>query len=824
MLAWQLLWRNWRSGEIKLLAVALVLAVTVVSAIALFTDRLEGTLLEQSNSLLGADRLIKSNQPHQPAWEATAEAEGVAHTRVAHFASMVYAGDEMHLAAVKVVAENYPLRGYIDVSNTPFATDTSLIERAQGVPAAGEVWVDSRLLPLLNIELGDALQVGEQTLQASKVIISEPDASGPFSMMGARIILNWQDLAQTRVIQPGSRVEYQWLLAGDNADVASLMTLLEPRLSDHDEVMDIENAQRRLQGTLQTGRQFLVLAAIMGVLLAGVAIALAARQFAERHVNQVALLKSLGASSQRIRRLYCLQLLMLAGIASMIGLALGVSLQALIAQAVLSLYQIPMAAAGATPYILSLLSGPLALVGFALPSLWFLPGVPPIKVLRQELVLDKSAMGWQIGMASLVLVILVGVFGRDLLLGFTVLAALAVVGVLTAAMALALLTMGKKAGAQAGSRWRLALASIQRRRGASVLQVVVFATAIMLLLTLTIVRTSLIEEWQVKVPADAPNHFLINIAPSEVADFKQLLMDDNLRVEPLYPMVRGRLTHIDGEPKPDDTLDREASLTWTDQLADDNEIVAGKWWNEWSGADGELPGVSVEQEVAQRLGIELGSRLTFSIGGLIAEAQVASFRTLEWESLRPNFYFIFEPGALSDYSPMYMTSVYLPPEKKRFINTLLTRYPTIVVLELDRIINQIRDIVAQVSDGVGMVLVMVLLGGCLVLIAAVTGSIEARKQEAGLLRALGAPRRLLVGSIWIEFALLGFCAGLIAVLAAEALLLGLQVFVFEIPVQPHYIYWLLTPVLSAFFVSSLGALSCRQSVTTPPATVLREAL
>lgn len=824
MLAWRLLWRNWRSGEIKVLAVALILAVTVVSAIALFTHRLEDTLLEQSNSLLGADRLIKSNRPHQPDWQRQAEAAGLQHSRVAHFASMVFAGEEMHLAAVKAVADNYPLRGHIDISTTPFATAPAQIERAEGVPAPGEVWVDSRLLPLLNVELGDNLQVGEQALKVTRVIVSEPDASGPFSMMGARVLMNWQDLAKTGVIQPGSRVEYQWLLAGSERKLSSFLTWLEPQLSEHEEVMDIENAQRRLQGSLKTGRRFLVLAAIMGVLLAGVAIALAARQFAERHIHQVALLKSLGVSAGRIRRLYLAQMLLLAALASLLGLALGAAMQGLVAQAVRQLYQLSMAPVSIAPVLLSLLVGPLALVGFALPGLWFLPKVPPIKVLRQEQQIRKGAIGWQVGWAALVLMILIGVFGRDLTLGVTVIAALAVVGLLAAVLALGLLAVGKKVGAQAGSRWRLALASIQRRRGASVVQVVVFATAIMLLLTLTIVRTSLIEEWQVKVPQDAPNHFLLNIAPSEVAEFKRLLAADHLRSEPLYPMVRGRLTHIDGIPKSADTLNREASLTWTDQLAADNQIVAGHWWDQWPGSALNLPGVSVEQEVAERLGIKLGSRLTFSIGGLIAEAEVASLRTLEWESLRPNFYFIFEPGALDDYAPVYMTSVYLPPEKKSFINTLLTRHPTMVVLELDRIIDQIRNIVTQVSDGVGLVLLMVLVGGCLVLFAAVSGSIETRKQEAGLLRALGAPRRLLVGSIWIEFALLGFCAGLIAVIAAEALLLGLQVFVFDIPVQPHFIYWLLTPLTGALFVSSLGVMSCRQTVVTPPARVLREAL
>ncbi|BFM21457.1 ABC transporter permease [Gilvimarinus japonicus] len=823
MLALRLLWRNWRAGEIKLLATAIMLSVAVVSTIAIFTDRLESTLLEQSNSLLGADKIVASNQLPQPAWQAQATADDIQQTRVAHFASMVFAGDEMHLASIKAVEPNYPLRGYIDVSGTAFAVVSRNIERATGVPAAGEVWVDSRLLPLLGIELGDTLQVGERSLQATHVIIDEPDGSGPFSLMGARVMMNWADLASTQVIQPGSRVEYQWLLAAAPAQLSGFMDWLEPELSEHEEVMDIENAQRRLQGTLQTGRRFLVLAAIMGVLLAGVAIALAARQFAERHIAPVALLKSLGSSSGQIRYLYVAQLVVLSLVASLIGLLLGGVLQALVAEAVVRLYQVAMAPAGIASYLLSFASGPLALLGFALPALWFLPTVPPVKVLRSELEVKTSAVVWQVLAASAVLVVLIAVFSRNLILALTVIAALAVVALLAVALAYGLLIGGRKLGSQAGSYWRLAWASIQRRRAASVLQVVVFATAMMLLLTLTVVRTSLIDEWQVKVPDNAPNHFLLNIAPSEVDVFKQLLTDNQLAVEQLYPMVRGRLSEIDGEPKSQDALNREAQLTWSANMAENNELVAGQWWDTWQRSSADLPGVSVEVEVAERLGIELGDRLTFSIGGLVAEAQVASLRSLQWESLQPNFYFIFEPGALDDYSPMYMTSVYLSPDKKRFINTLLTNYPTVVVIELDRIINQIKTIIAQVSDGVQMVLIMVLLGGCLVLMAAVSGSLEARKQEVGLLRTLGASRRLILGGVLVEFGLLGLAAGTIAVLASEVLLLGLQVFVFEVPVQPHYGYWLISPLAGAALVGALGAFSCRRALVTPPAIILREA-
>lgn len=821
MLAWRLLWRNWRSGEVKLLAVALLLSVTVVSAIALFTGSLERTMMAQSSALLGGDRIITSNREPLPEWQQAASERNISQSRAAYFGSMVFAGDEMHLASVKAVDVGYPLRGAVETSLVPFTMDESEIHNADTIPAPGEVWVDSRILPLLDIELGDTLQVGEKEFVATRVIIREPESTGPFSLLGARVMLNWADLPATGVIQPGSRVQYHWLLAEDEGPLTRFVEWLEPSLSEHETVLKVENAQRRLQGTLQTGRSFLVLAAIMGVLLSGVAIALAARQFAERHINQVALLKSLGTRSYKVRQIYVLQLMFLALAASVLGVAAGFLIHTFIAEAVARLYFVRMSSPGLLPYVLSLLAGPLCLLGFALPALWYLPKVPPIKVLRQEMVVPKSAVSAQVVSALAVLLFLVTIFSRDLSLGLSVVAALAVVAVLAIGIALGLLASGRKLGSQAGSYWRLALGSIQRRKSASVVQVVVFATAVMLLVTLTIVRTSLIDEWQVKVPEKAPNHFLVNVPPQATEDLTQLLAENDLNQEQLYPMVRGRLTQINGEEKAEEGIEREVNLTWSDKLGPDNAIVDGQWWDEWTRTD--LPGVSVEVEVAERLGLALGDTVTFSLGGLEASAEVASFRTLEWESMQPNFFFIFQPGALDDFSPMYMTSVYIGPGQKSFINTLLREHPTIVVLELDRVINQIRTIITQVSDGVQLVLLLVLLGGILVLVAAVTGSLASRQQEAGLLRALGSPGRLLVNSVWVEFAILGFVAGIIAIVGAEVLLISLQVWVFNVPVQPHYLYWVLTPIGVSALVGVLGALSCRKVVTTSPATVLREA-
>lgn len=821
MLALRLMWRNWRSGEVKLLAVALVLAVAVVSGIAIFADRLDSTLEQQSNSFLGADLIVDSSRPFRDEWQEEASRRGLQQAHEVGFASMVYANDAMHLAWVKAVDESYPLRGHIEVSDEAFSTQAP--ERVDSIPAPGEVWLEGRLLPLLGIELGDKVEVGETSFTASRVLVRQPGSTG-FSMTGARLLMNLADLEATQVIQPGSRISYEWLLASNEpGQVQAFREWLEPKLTEHEHFEDIDSSQRQLARTLDKGERFLLLAAVIGVLLAGVAIGLAARQFASRHVDQVALMKSLGAGAGSIRRLYLMQLLVLAVLASALGLILGEGIQRGVAASLQSFFSVTLAAPGILAYLSSFLSGLVCLLFFALPSLWFLPSVPPLKILRRELAVNQTQLWIQVLAALAAIFLLVVVFSRQLPLALSVMGALAAVLLVSAGLGLVLLKFSRKLSTNAGSFWRLAVANLQRQRGQSLVQMVIFSTAIMLLLTLTVVRTSLIEDWRMQLPEDAPNHFLVNIAPEEVASVQQLLDSENIDRQPLYPMVRGRLTEINGEERdPGRGLNREANLTWTDSLADDNKIEAGAWWDEWQAAT-ELPGVSVEQGIAEQLGLELGDRLSFSIGGLNLEAEVASFRSLDWQSMHPNFFFIFEPGALDEFSPTYITSAYLPPEKKPVINDLVRADPSILVIELDRVIEQIRAVVAQVGKGVQLVLWLTLIGGGLVLIAAVTSSIDSRKQEAGLLRALGSPRKLILGSVWAEFSILGFLSGLIGVIGAEVLLWNLQYWVLDTPIRPHYLFWLLGPLLGMIIVGCLGAVSCRSVVTTPPAVVLREA-
>ncbi|MGQ9426022.1 ABC transporter permease [Gilvimarinus sp. F26214L] len=829
MLAFRLLWRNWRSGEVKILAIAIMLAVAVVSAISVFTNRLETALIEESAAFLGANRIVDSSQPIPDQWQQEAAGRfDVRQANTVEFLSMVFSDESMNMASIKAVSSGYPLLGQIELSDRPFAVDAEDIRVADGIPAPGEAWVDSRLLPLLEAELGDPVQVGDKDLRATRVIINEPDRGGGMSMVSPRLIMNLEDLPATNVIQPGSRVSYRWLLAGDEGEMVALEEWLEAQTSEHQRILSLESSQEQLANALDRGTRFLLLAGIVGVLLAGVAIAIASQQFANRHVDQVALMKSLGASARRVRGLYLFQLLYLAAMASLAGLLVGEVVQRLVSAALSSLFPVVLGGAGLGAYGVGILTGFVCLIFFALPPLWHLPRIPPLKILRREMPVRHLRAWIQGGFGVAAVLLLIFIYSGDLWLTASVFLSLAGIIGVASILALWLLRLGRQLGMHAGSVWRLALASLQRSPGQSTVQILVFATAIMLLLAMTTIRGSLLDDWQLQLPEDAPNHIFLNIAPHEREPVRQLLQKEGIENVSFSPMLRARLVAINGEAPTEEmrerngVLRRELNLTWNAELQEDNEVVAGQWWDAARINDEQRPGaMSVEVEVAERLGLELGDTLTFSVGGLTVDVVVENFRTVNRDSFEW-YFFIAAPGVLEDYSPVYRSDVFLPPGKKSLVNDVLLEHPTVMVFEFDKIIQQIRSIIDQVSSGVELVLWLVIAGGALVLVAAVNASMGNRLREAGLLRALGSSRKLIIGSVWTEFSVLGLFAGLLAVFGSEVLLLSIQHWVLEVPIQPHLHLWFVGTLLGTLSIGLLGVISCRRVVTAAPAVVLRE--
>lgn len=827
MLALKMLVRDWRSGQLGLIASSLVLAVAVVTGVALFAERVEHGLVAQSSNFLAADRAIASGLPIPAEIADKAESLGLETGQIISFTSMAFHGDDMHLASVKAVSGNYPLRGLMELSDQPFAFDA--VEERRAAPSQGEVWADSRLLPLLNVELGGTVEIGEAQFKLSKIIVNEPDRGSGFTLYGARLMINAADLPATDVLQPGSRASYRLLIAGDTSAIDQFDSWAESSLSPHERLITPDEAQEGISTAIDRGRTFLLLAGCVGLLLAGVALALASDRYATRHVQQVALLKSFGTSARKIRSLYLQQGLWLALIGTLLGVALGWGFQLAVLKILAGWIPLTLPAAGPTPYLVGIATGFACLLGFAMPPIWRLPSVPPLRVLRKDVPVSGTQTGVRAAIGLLTLAVLIWAYSGQFGLTWMVLAGYLLIGLLGSTFGLMLLRVGRSASHWAGSVWRLAIANLWRRRGQTLFQINAFAVALMLLLVMVTLRTSLLDEWRVQLPDDSPNHFLVNVSPQQQPAVEALLERDQLTTSGWYPMVRGRLVAINGDAPTqqqkdrNESLNRELNLSWSEQLPADNSIVSGQWWSQ-PLVEGEPIPVSVETDLIDEIGLKLGDTLTFSIGGLSFDAVIVSSRALNWDTMRPNFYFLFQPGGLPEQLSTYMTSVYIPQQNKPLVNELLQAHPTVLVIELDKIFERIRDVVTQVTQGLELMSLLILGCGILVLFSAVNSTLDERLQEAAVLRTFGSPRKLLLGNQAIEFTAMGLIAGVMAAVGSELVSALLQIRLFQIDWQLHPLVWLVGPVAGAIIVGGLGVWRAMPAVNTPPLNVLRRLL
>ncbi|RLQ23023.1 FtsX-like permease family protein [Seongchinamella sediminis] len=813
--------RDWRGGELGILVMALVLAVGVVSGISAFTTRLQSALEQESHRFLAADLVVRSSHEMPAEWLQEAQDAGLATATTLAFPSMVYAaGDSMQLVSVKAVSPAYPLRGELSFSREPFAEP----RKVPAGPGPGEVWLDSRLFPLLDVAVDSTVTVGDARFRVSGAVRAEPDQAAGMYGYGPRLLMNYADITATGVVQPGSRVEFRQLYAGEETVLLQHRARLEAQLQPGQRLLDIDQGQPGIGRALQRAESFLLLAGSLGVVLAGVAIALAAGRFSERHNDYVAIMKSLGATAATINLLYGRSLLLLGVVATVLGCLLGWAIQALFFSVFADQLPVQPGAAGARPYLIGSATALTCLVCFAWPPLRRLSLASPLRVLRRDLPLEtrRSIGDYLVGLLAVSALMLW--YSGDWKLTAAVLAGLAITVGLGMVLALTLLKGGRMVGMSAGSIWRLALAGLQRRGAANALQVVIFAMAIMLLLVLVLVRTSLIDEWQTQLPADAPNHFMINIGPGELQSVEQMLREEGVPSEALYPMIRGRIMAVNDQPLPtrevveDGPRQRETNFTWSSRLPTGNKLVAGQWWPE--GTTEAL--VSVEREFAERMELDVGDRVSFLVGAQPLEATVASIRELDWQSMRPNFFLVFPPQLLADYPATFMTSFHLAADNKVFLNRFIRSFPTVTVIEMDLVIDQIRSIVNQVSAAVELVLAIILATGALVLVAGVQASVDARMHESSILRALGARRQLILGGLLIEFATLGLFAGVLATVAAELSVAILQLFVLDMNYSLSPWLWPLGLLVGTVLIAGLGVYSCRRVVSSPPVVLLRE--
>ena len=817
-------WRDWRSGELGLLLIALVVAVGTVTSVSLFVDRLHQALIDESADFLAADRRIGSSNPIPDEFRVAARARDLAIADTMSFPSMVFVGDEKNqLVSVKAVGSGYPLRGVLKVADEPFAA--GLVTRE--IPSRGEVWLDSRLFPALGILPGDEIEVGLARLKVARVVTQEPDRGGSMYDLGPRLLMHIDDVPATEVVMPGSRISYRLLLRGEESQLEALRDELP--LEPNYRWQGIRESSPSIGSALNRAESFLLLGGLIGVLLAGVAVALSAHRYARRHYDHVGILKTLGATPNQILWGYVVLLLAIGTSAVLLGLLVGTGLHLAIVALLQSLLPVALPMPSARPFILGAATGLICALAFALPPLLHLKQISPMRVIQRDL--GSAPVSQYVSYAAAIagsLGLLIWYSGSLWLTAWTLLGS-AVALLIFGALATLLLRGGRAVGMQAGSGWRLALAGLQRRHKENVAQILIFGLAIMLLLILFLLRSSLLDDWRNQIPADSANHFVLNIVPDEVEQLEAMLAGSTQNQGGLYPMIRGRVVQANGidaetweaEHRPSDApgprLQSERNLTWASEMPADNSIVEGQWWAPHE--QGAL--VSLEEDYARSLGLKIGDRLRFDIAGQSVDVEISSLRRLDWESMRPNFFIIFSPNALHDFPATYMTSFYLPPEDKRFLNTLLSEFPTITVIEVDAIIAQVQSIISRVTQAVELVLALVVASGCLVLIASIQASRDARMVEHALIRTLGGSRKLIAGSLFAEFAVLGLFAGVVAVVGAEITVAMLQLNVFELAVNLHPWLWIVGPLAGSVLILLVGMFGARSLISTPPIIVLR---
>ena len=833
--------RDWRAGQLRFLLVALVVAVAALSAAGFFIDRLRAGLNRDAHQLLGADLVVNADQPMRADWRDDARRRRLVQAETVVFPSMAQAGEgdaaQSVLASLKAVSPGYPLRGRVKVTTSTDQANDSIGTPAADIPAPGTVWLDAALLGALKTQVGAPLRLGDRTFRIAALIASEPDRGTGFLNFAPRVMMRLDELAGTNLVQPGARVTYRLLLAGDGKDGAANVTAYADWLRAQVKagaargvrIDSLEDGRPEMRATLERADRFLSLVGLLSALLAAVAVAMAARRFMMRHLDACAMLRCLGLTQNQVTAIYLIEFLLVGLAGSALGVLVGFASHYILLEMLGQLVSVDLPPATFAPALQGLAVGMLLLAGFALPPVLQLRNVPHNRVIRREAAAPQpmALATYGLGLVAF-LVLLLWQAGDLQLASMTALGFLAAFGLFALTGWLGLVVLKRVRGAVNHQAWRFAVTSLQRRPGATIVQVVSLALGLMALLLLTVVRGDLMSAWRNATPPDAPNHFVINIQPDQRDDIAARLKAGGALDAPLYPMIRGRLTAVNGTAVTSATYtderarglaEREFNLSTMATMPPQNRIVAGRWYRDKAG----VAEASVEEGLAKTLNLKLGDTMRFDIAGSPVEAKITSLRKLEWGSMRVNFFVIINPAAMAETPQTWITAFHLPKQAAALANTLSREFPNLTVVDVGGVLRQIQSVLDQVVRAVEFLFAFTLASGVLVLYAALMGSQDERTREAGLLRALGATRKQLSQAQLIEFLLVGSLSGLLAASGAAAMGWGLATYQFKFEWMFSPVVWLAGLAAGALCAIAGGWLGLRNVLNQPPLQTLREA-
>ena len=817
--------RGWRSGELLILVTALALAVGAASSVSLFTDRVRQAVAIQSGETIAADLILSLRAEISDPYRQLVSEHGLTLAKTAVFPSVALADEDTALVSTKAVDAAYPLRGSLTIQR---AMDAAPEEIKRG-PAQGTVWLKKAALTQLNLAIGDVLELGDSEFSVAAILVTEPDRGGSFANIAPRLMMNYRDLAATGLVSLGSRADYKVLLAGDQDKIATFEAAIRPQLDVGQRLETPGQARPALETALQRGEIFLDLAALVTVIMAGVAIALAAQQHARRQFAEVALIKTLGARQGFLVWSLAWQLLLSGLLGCLLGLVIGGLGQAVISEILASGFDVAFPPARWTAVLPALATGFVVLAGFAWPALSAVRHAPPSAVFRQTAMVSMARKRVMTALALLSASALVIWQTGDVRLAFSVLGG---TGIAVAIMwfAAAGLIAGLRHVQPRGkaSVFRFGVNAVVRHPIASRTAVAAFGSSLMLMFLLLLVRSDLLGSWNEQLDDSLPNNFLINISPEQTGDLDSYLSANDVTGYQFYPMVRARLITINGiEGNPDNFPEaesmfrREMNLSWLEQMNPQNQLLEGQWW---TAEDFGKPLVSIESSVQRRLGLKLGDSLSFDVAGERFSVTVASVREVKWDSLNANFYLLFPPQFLEQYPMTLISAIRLDDAAGRTVEEttagLVQQFPNVSIINLNVILQQIQRIASRVGQAIELVFSFTLAAGVLVLLSVLQGTRAERKQETALLRTLGAGSRLLVGAQWLEFLLIGLLAAGLASVMAQLVAWPLASML-ELPYQVSLWRWAVSVGLAATLIAVVGSLSLRGVLKQPPMTSLR---
>ncbi|OEF62660.1 ABC transporter permease [Enterovibrio norvegicus] len=785
-LVWRWAWRELFHGQLWPVVAALALIIACVFALSALAGRIESVLTQQGRSMLAADLVLRSNQPLTEQTLANFETLDVEVSDQTRFGTMAFSQDNMQLISVKAVESNYPLRGNLELQ-----ADTTMHDSVK----PGELWLEERLFTLLDVQVGDSVDVGDVSLQVSGLIVSEPELSfNPFSQMPAAM-MHQSDVAAAGVVRPGSRVNYRYFFSGDNSELEAVKAVYP--VAEGQRWID-ENTGDRTGDMLDRSRGYLSLTVVLVIIMAAATLLLTCQHYVDSRTQTLAMVKSLGAQRSWVRRWLGRQLVMLMLMATVLGLSFGAALEYLLRLPLADVLPSPLPGYGLLPWFL----GPLVALLVALPALGIplirLIDAPALSVLQSQGAVKARKSPWSWLLASVPILALVA-WSYDNRLLWLVLAALVVMLSLLAAIGVMVLRFAQKRVTQPA--FKLALSRITRNPASSGAQLGALATSFMLLSIIWLLRTDLLEDWQQTLPPDAPNVFALNIAKSELDDYVGRLDANNLERSEAYPIIRGRLVanngnrYADMEPnreERDEALRRELNFTWRDELPTHNALLEGTWPTKG--------GVSVESGIAERLGLRMGDELTFSVNSQEFIATINSVRDVEWRNMKPNFYFIFDPQLVESLPANWLVSFRLESEQSDIVNQLGRDYPTITLLDLRTMSGRIQVMLRQVSLSLSVLAGLAVVSGLLLLLTLLRITLSERQREIMLYRTLGASKKRINTTLWAEYGIMALVSGCMAVGGAELAMAALLKWGVELPVRLHPEVWLSLPMIAVGLV------------------------